>query len=66
MSDWILACDGSNPVYPFGFACERCGQKEKLPGSLPLDAYLAWGKSFTAKHQRCADATKLPQKDDPS
>jgi hypothetical protein len=50
---WILACDGSNPKYPFGFACEHCGEKEKLPDRLPFDIYLAWGKSFTRRHRGC-------------
>lgn len=51
--DWILACDGSNPEYPFGFACIRCGVKERLPLELPLDAYRAWGESFAVHHQQC-------------
>jgi len=50
---WILACDGSDKKYPFGFACLRCGETEKLPLHLPLDAYIAWGKSFTKRHQGC-------------
>jgi len=55
---WILACDGSNPKYPFGFACTRCGYKEKLPSSLPIAAYLAWGKSFGQRHSDCKKAVK--------
>jgi len=54
--DWILACIGSNPEYPFGFACTRCGKKEKLPIKLPLNAYIAWGKSFSNRHRGCVEA----------
>ena len=52
----ILSCDGSNPEFPFGFACTQCGAKEPLPDRIPIIAYLAWAKGFTAVHKHCIDA----------
>lgn len=54
-TDWIVAGDGSNPDYPFGFSCQRCGEKDKLPDRLPFDAFLAWARSFIARHKHCKE-----------
>lgn len=56
MTNWILACDGSNPEYPFGFACKRCGKREALPRTLPVHAYLAWAESFRVLHESCEES----------
>ena len=53
-SDHIMACDGTNPEYPFGFACTHCGAKDRLPKPIPIDAYLAWARAFTGVHINCA------------
>ena len=53
-SDHIMACDGTNPEYPFGFACTHCGAKDRLPKPIPINAYLAWAKAFTGVHINCA------------
>ena len=53
---WIIACDGSNPKYPWGFKCERCGEHEPLPKQLPIDAYLKWAESFVSRHKGCREA----------
>jgi hypothetical protein len=52
---WIMACDGTNPDYPFGFACERCGAKESVGTRIPMDAWQAWAKSFTRRHKGCKE-----------
>lgn len=54
---WIVSCDGRNPNRPWGFACLRCGTVERLPHSLPIDAYLAWAKSFMRLHKNCKEKT---------
>ena len=53
MTIHIIACDGRNPAFPFGFGCLHCGGSEKLPGSLPLDVYLGIAKAFEEKHMGC-------------
>lgn len=55
MTNWILACDGSNPNFPFGFACLRCGAQERLPNNIPIDVWMAWGKNFTECHKNCTE-----------
>ena len=52
-SPWIVACDGSNPKFPFGFACLRCGVKSSPPSPAPLEVYLAVAREFQAKHVVC-------------
>jgi transcription elongation factor Elf1 len=53
---WIIACDGSNPQYPYGFACLRCNEKKSLPGTVPMafSVYLKAAKEFQRKHAKCA------------
>jgi hypothetical protein len=51
--EWIKAYDGTNPELPFGFGCDRCGQKEHIPSSFPIGAYMALAKSFMARHKGC-------------
>lgn len=52
-SDWIVACDGSNPALPFGFKCNRCGQHEPVSQPIPLDVYQYWAERFTERHKGC-------------
>ena len=54
--DWIIASDGSNPEYPFGFCCLRCGQKQEIPRPIPVEVYIFWGKYFGRIHRRCTAA----------
>ena len=53
MTIHIIACDGRNPAFPFGFGCLHCGGSEQLPGSLPLGVYLGIARNFTEKHTEC-------------
>jgi hypothetical protein len=50
---WIICGDGSNPDFPFGFACLHCGAKEKIPTPIPFEAFLSWSKSFLRRHTGC-------------
>ena len=54
MKPWILAADGSNPDFPFGFACLRCGAKKALDGQgLPMADYVKAAKVFRKEHAQC-------------
>ncbi len=51
---WILACDGTNKDYPFGFACTRCGAREALEQPrIGLSKYLERQSAFVAQHRDC-------------
>jgi hypothetical protein len=51
---WILATDGSNPEFPFGFACLRCGVKKALDGhGIPMAEYVKGAKAFRKEHIQC-------------
>ena len=55
---WILACDGTNKDYPFGFACDRCGARETLKEPLvSLVRYQEQLEAFIAQHWACKEVT---------
>lgn len=54
-SDWIVAGDGSDPEYPQGFACLRCGTKQPVPTPIPLKVYLVWLQLFMRQHRGCKE-----------
>lgn len=56
---WIVACDGSNPEYPQGFACLRCGEKQPVPTPIPLEVYVFWGKYFARIHRQCKEVATI-------
>jgi len=59
-ADWVLASDGTNPEYPFGFSCLRCGAIEKISspsGEMLVNEYLRRSRAFLKQHKKCkADA----------
>ena len=51
---WILAADGSNPDFPFGFACLRCGVQKAMDGrGIPMAEYVKAAKVFLKEHTQC-------------
>ena len=56
MNSHIIACDGTNPEYPFGFACLHCGAKKRLNASLPLVVYIDIAQEFRRQHTGCKKA----------
>ena len=60
MKPWILAADGSNPDFPFGFACLRCGAKKALDGSgIPMAEYVKAAKAFRKEHAQCRRNSRI-------
>jgi len=56
-TDWVISSDGSNPKYPFGFACLRCGVIEKITSPMLVNEYLRRSRAFLKQHKKCkADA----------
>ncbi len=53
--DWIVAYDGTHPEMPYGFACLRCGKKEKVPDHMRLEVWLVWAKVFERSHKGCKE-----------
>ena len=53
MRPWVIAHDGSNPDYPFGFSCLRCGEKRLLAPSIELDKYFDECNLFRSEHVAC-------------
>lgn len=54
---WVVIGDGTNPDYPWGFACKRCGARERFPRSIPLSVFLEWSRHFTRMHKGCQGGT---------
>ncbi len=52
-AEHLVACDGSNPEYPFGFACLHCGAKEPVQTPLSIDAFVERMKNFERIHAHC-------------
>lgn len=52
---WVFACDGSNPKYPWGFACLRCGETEAISKRVVLTEYLNLARVFEVKHGHCPE-----------
>ena len=51
---WIIAADGSNPDFPFGFACLRCGVQKAMDGrGIPMAEYVKAAKVFLKEHTQC-------------
>jgi len=54
--DWIIACDGTDPKFPYGFACLRCRKREELPpGRMRLTDYLEKLRRFEERHKDCKE-----------
>jgi len=53
MNKHIIACDGTNPDFPFGFACLNCGAKKQITSSLPVVVWIELAKGFREKHTQC-------------
>lgn len=51
----VVACDGSNQDYPFGFACTRCGERSAAPSPVSMKIFLDVARSFAEKHIGCKE-----------
>lgn len=52
---WIIVSDGTDPRYPWGFACLRCGTKERLLAPMTLTNFLWAARKFRDKHLECLE-----------
>jgi hypothetical protein len=48
---WILAKGN-------GVICNRCGEFEKIPLPMPIDAFTPWCQYFGEKHKYCKEIKK--------
>ena len=54
----IVACDGTDPNFPFGFACLNCGEKQEIARSLLVGDFLGAVKAFMKLHLDCKKKAK--------
>lgn len=53
----IVASDGSNSEFPFGFACLHCGEKKQIATPILLIMWIEFGRVFMGKHRSCKRAS---------